>query len=209
VLADASTHRERHPDVLQQPPPKDKGKGKAATAVQNTLWLKKKEKKEARAALQTEVAEWHVEVDNKVKELAARHRLPEAEVRDVMLFSSRLKPSRGYHEFNAKVWRRTAELNEGNFLVICLLFILTQFAGKGPGERLALEDVQQFVRDEAPDTWSPEELEQLKLDYEEHKRAKEAGTRQSNSACAADATCIGEKLFQEVRGSGGSGNRGS
>ncbi|KAJ7831868.1 hypothetical protein B0H13DRAFT_1915249 [Mycena leptocephala] len=196
--ADASTHRERCPDVPQQPACKDKGKGKAGTAVGNTLTLKKKEKKDALAALRTEVSKWHAEVEKKVEEFAARHRLPEDEVRDIMLFSSRLKPSQGYHEFNAKVWRRNAELNEGNFLVICLPFILTQFVGKGCGERLVLEEVREFVRNEAPDAWSPEELVRLKIDYEEYKAAKELGMRPSNSACAADATSTSKKLFQEL-----------
>jgi hypothetical protein len=206
---DAGTHRERHPNVPQQPAAKEKGKGKAGTAVANTLMLKKKEKKDALAALKTEVGEWHAEVEKKVEELAARHRLPADEVRNVMLFSSRLKPSRGYHEFNAKVWRRNAELNEGNFLIICLPFILTQFVGKSRGERLVLEDMREFVWNEAPDAWSPEELVQLKIDYEEYKTAKESGTHPSNSVCAADATSTGEKLFQEVSGSGGRGSGGS
>ncbi|KAJ7787756.1 hypothetical protein B0H13DRAFT_1936693, partial [Mycena leptocephala] len=110
--ADASTCCECHPDVLQQPTRKDKRKGKAGTAVANMLTLKKKEKKDVLAALQTEVGKWHAEVEKKVEEFAARHRLLEDEVRDIMLFSSWLKPSRGYHEFNAKVWQHTVELNE-------------------------------------------------------------------------------------------------
>ncbi|KAJ7686605.1 hypothetical protein B0H14DRAFT_2654250 [Mycena olivaceomarginata] len=51
---------------------------------------------------------------------------------------------------------------------------------------------------EAADAWSAEELAQLKIDYEEYKAAKEAGTQWSNSACSADATSTGEKLFEEL-----------
>jgi hypothetical protein len=57
--------------------------------------------------------------------------------------------------------------------------------------------------------WSAEELAQLKIDYLVYKEAKEAGTRQSNAACAADATMMGERLHQEVSGSHGHGTCGS
>jgi hypothetical protein len=156
------------------------------------------------AGLQAEVDEWHAEVEKKVEELATRHQLPQDEVQATMLFSSKLKKGRVYHEFNAKVWRRTAELNEGKSLIIRLAFILTRFVGKVAGERLTLDDVRVFVQNEAADAWSAEELAQLKINYEEYKAAKEAGTRRSNSVCAADAITTGEKLFEEVSGSGGS-----
>jgi hypothetical protein len=69
--------------------------------------------------------------------------------------------------------------------------------------------VRAFVQNEAADAWSAEEFAQLKINYKEYKAAKEAGTQRSNSACAADATTTGEKLFEEVSGSGGRGSGGS
>jgi hypothetical protein len=71
------------------------------------------------------VDKWHDEVDEKVKELAAKHHLPQDEVRSHMFSASRLKPQRGYHEFNAKVWRRAEELNKGKSPFICLAVMLT------------------------------------------------------------------------------------
>ncbi|KAJ7889420.1 hypothetical protein B0H13DRAFT_1888045 [Mycena leptocephala] len=138
------------------PPAKDKGKGKA---VDNTLSLARKEKKAARAAMHTDVDKWHNEVDEKVKELAAKHHLPQEEV-----------------------WRRAEELNKD----------------KPAGERLSLDQVREYVKQEAADAWSADELVQLKIDYLAYKEAKEAGTRQSNAACAADATTTGERLHQEL-----------
>ncbi|KAJ7839519.1 hypothetical protein B0H13DRAFT_2417782 [Mycena leptocephala] len=41
-------------------------------------------------------------------------------------------------------------------------------------------------------------LTQPKIDYKEYKAAKKAGTWRRNSACAADATNTGEKLFEEL-----------
>jgi hypothetical protein len=71
------------------------------------------------------VDKWHNEVDEKVKELAAKHHLPQEEVWSHMFSASRLKPQRGYHEFNAKVWRQAEELNKGKSPFICLAFMLT------------------------------------------------------------------------------------
>jgi hypothetical protein len=69
--------------------------------------------------------------------------------------------------------------------------------------------VREYIKQEAADAWSADELVQLKIDYLVYKEAKEAGTRQSNAACAADAMTTGERLHQEVSGSHGHGTRGS
>lgn len=69
---------------------------------------------------------------------------------------------------------------------------------KGPGERLLMKDVQDIVRAEPEGTWSPEQLKQLKIDYEAHQLAQESGTRLSNAAAAKDVTYTGDRIFEEV-----------
>ncbi|KAJ7834508.1 hypothetical protein B0H13DRAFT_1914076 [Mycena leptocephala] len=61
---------------------------------------------------------------------------------------------------------------------------------------LRLNEVRVFVQNEAADAWSAEELAQLKINYEEYKAAKEAGTQWSNSACAADGQALGRSFLR-------------
>lgn len=70
-----------------------------------------------------------------------------------------------------------------------------------------LSDVQDIVKAEPEDTWSEEDLAQLRIDFLAHKAAEEMGTRKSNSDAAKDATYIGDQIYEEVCDSGGCGGK--
>jgi hypothetical protein len=58
---------------------------------------------------------WLADAAAKAAELSTAHGVPLEDVKAMMGSSGKLKKKRGYDEFKAKVWRRTAELNEGSF----------------------------------------------------------------------------------------------
>ncbi|KAJ7670819.1 hypothetical protein DFH06DRAFT_1125105 [Mycena polygramma] len=179
ALQNLDSHHERNPELPTQPEPKARGKG---VAMENTLLLKKQQKKEARTGLKAVVDLWNVEVEQKAKDLANEFHLGLDEVHAIMSGSSKLKKKRKYNQYNAKVWWRAAELNEG----------------KGPGERLLLKDVRNIVLAEPEGTWSEEDLIQLKKDYEKHQDQKESGLRLSNAEASRDAYLTGGTLHDEL-----------
>ncbi|KAJ6523233.1 hypothetical protein DFH09DRAFT_1330113 [Mycena vulgaris] len=181
-LRNLTTHQERHPDDPTQPGKSKKSKTKKGSAEKSTAGLKQKGLKQARAGLAEAVAALHLLVEEKAEALAAEYHLSLDEVKDVVRSATKFKKTRGYHEFNAKVWQRGVELN----------------ADKEPGQSLDIHQLQDIVRAEPEGTWSPEQLAQLKADYTAHKLSKKAGTRASNAEAAKDATFIGDRFFEEL-----------
>ncbi|KAJ7112307.1 hypothetical protein C8R44DRAFT_741990 [Mycena epipterygia] len=183
VLRNLGSHCERNPDGPKQPekPPrsKDKMKGSAET---NTATLACKQKKAARADLAAAVRDFEKEVDEQAVALAATLQLPVEEVRAALGHATKFKKKRAYNEFSAKVWKRTTELNED----------------KAEGKRLHLADIQEIVKNEPEETWSPEDLAQLKLDFLAHKAAEDIGTRKTNADAAKDVTYIGDRIHEEL-----------
>ncbi|KAJ6457859.1 hypothetical protein DFH09DRAFT_1349486 [Mycena vulgaris] len=173
-LCNLTTHQERHPDDPTQPGKSKKSKTKKGSAEKSTAGLKQKGLKQARAGLAEAVAASHLLVEEKAEELAAEYHLSLDEVKDVVRSATKFKKTRGYHEFNAKVWQRGVKPN----------------ADKEPGQSLDIHQLQDIVRAEPEGTWSPEQLAQLKADYTAHKLSKKAGTRASNAEAVKDATFI-------------------
>jgi type IV secretory pathway VirB10-like protein len=89
-------------------------RGKAA-AMANSLQLRRKQRKDARGAVAKALEAWLADAAAKAAELSTAHGVPLEDVKAMMGSSGKLKKKRGYDEFKAKVWRRTAELNEGSF----------------------------------------------------------------------------------------------
>ncbi|KAJ7707032.1 hypothetical protein B0H14DRAFT_2646939 [Mycena olivaceomarginata] len=102
-------------------------------------------------------------------ELSTVHGLPLEDVKAMMGSSGKLKKKRGYNVFKAKIWRQTAELNEGQ--------------GNHQGQPV--------------DAWTEEELMALKADFIAFDEQHESGKRVTKRAAAQDVTFTCDKIFEE------------
>ncbi|KAJ7710736.1 hypothetical protein B0H17DRAFT_1223932 [Mycena rosella] len=68
---------------------------------------------------------------------------------------------------------------------------------KAQGERINMIQGCAIVHAEPEDTWSQEELDQLKIDWMVKETNKKAGTRKTNAEAAKDATLTGDRIFEE------------
>ncbi|KAJ7816301.1 hypothetical protein B0H14DRAFT_3475465 [Mycena olivaceomarginata] len=116
-------------------------------------------------------------------ELSTVHGLPLEDVKAMMGSSGKFEEKRGYNVFKAKIWRQTAELNEG----------------KPPGERLDMHQVKAIIRDKPVDAWTEEELMALKADFIAFDEQHESGKRVTKRAAAQDVTFTCDKIFEEMQ----------
>ncbi|KAJ7323310.1 hypothetical protein DFH08DRAFT_817881 [Mycena albidolilacea] len=145
-------------------------RGKAA-AIANTLQLRRKQRKDARGAVAKALEAWLADAAAKAAELSTAHGVPLEDVKAMMGSSGKLKKKRGYDEFKAKVWRRTAELNEG----------------------------QGNHQDEPADAWTEDELKALKADFIAFDEQRESGKCVTKRAAAQDVTFTCDKIFEEMQ----------
>ncbi|KAJ7730824.1 hypothetical protein B0H14DRAFT_2640155 [Mycena olivaceomarginata] len=157
-------------------------RGKAA-AIANTLQLWRKQRKDARGAVAKALEAWLADAAAKAAELSTAHGVPLEDVKAMMGSSGKLKKKRGSNEFKAKVWRRTAELNEG----------------KPPGECLDMHQVKAIIKDEPADAWTEDELKALKADFIAFDEQRESGKRVTKRAAAQDVTFTCDKIFEEMQ----------
>ncbi|KAJ7742398.1 hypothetical protein B0H14DRAFT_2637659 [Mycena olivaceomarginata] len=157
-------------------------RGKAA-AMANTLQLRRKQRKDACGAVAKALEAWLADAAAKAAELSTAHGMPLEDVKAMMGSSGKLKKKRGYNEFKAKIWRRTAELNEG----------------KPPGERLDMHQVKAIIRDEPVDAWTEDELKALKADFIAFDEQHESRKRVTERAAAQDVMFTCDKIFEEMQ----------
>ncbi|KAJ7104922.1 hypothetical protein C8R44DRAFT_746173 [Mycena epipterygia] len=175
ALWNLATHHQRNPEGTVQPPKPVRGKDKVkGTAESNTADLGHKQKKAAQAELVEAIRAFEVEAKARAAELTTTLGLPLEEVRMVLGHATKFKKKRAYNEFSAKILDREE------------------------GDRLKLNEVQEIVKVEPEDTWSQEDLDQLKLDFLTHKAAEEMGIQKSNTDAAKDVTHIGDRMFEEL-----------
>jgi hypothetical protein len=61
-----------------------------------------------------------------------------------------------------------------------------------------MPEVQKIVQAEGADTWSADDLVQLKKDYLAYQESKDKGTRPSNNSAAMDAGVVASNITKEV-----------
>ncbi|KAJ7671235.1 hypothetical protein B0H14DRAFT_2657379 [Mycena olivaceomarginata] len=152
-----------------------------AAAMANTLQLRRKQWKDARGAVAKALKPWLADTAAKAAELSTAYGLPLEDIKAMMGSSGKLKKKRGYDVFKAKIWRRTAQLNEG----------------KPPGERLDMHQVNAIIRYEPVDAWTEDELKALRADFITFDEQRESGKRITKRAAAQDVMFTCDKIFEE------------
>ncbi|KAJ7640598.1 hypothetical protein B0H17DRAFT_1216539 [Mycena rosella] len=176
------THASRHPDKPGQPARAPKEKRKKSSAEKATAMLMQEQLKSPRQGLKEAIQRLHDHVKEQAEEMVDIFKLSKVEVRGVIMSTTKMKKPKAYHEFNAKVWRRCQQHNEG----------------KPQGERINMIQGRAIVHAKPEDTWSQEELNQLKINWMVKEANKKAGTRKTNAEAAKDATLTGDRIFEEL-----------
>ncbi|KAJ7129035.1 hypothetical protein C8R43DRAFT_1134316 [Mycena crocata] len=178
-----TTHRSRNRDKpvipIRKHRRRDPGVNVCATA------RKRKEEKGSKiAGLLRDLAQWEVEREERVHELAEAHSVKPAEVRRRMLASSNFKTTRKVSVYNAKISRIMANLNEGRDL----------------GERYKIPEVKRMVNVDPSmlEGFTEEEEEEMVAEVLEKRKVRHRGARATNKAAKEDARRTIDRLALEI-----------
>ncbi|KAJ7828558.1 hypothetical protein B0H14DRAFT_3466242 [Mycena olivaceomarginata] len=138
--------------------------------------------KAARRILNEKVGEFEDLLEACAAELSEQLNIPLREVKQWLGHVTRYTEERKYNEFLAKVWKQMKEMN----------------IGKQKGECIQMPEVQKIVQAKGADTWSADDLVQLKKDYLAYQESKDKGTRPSNNSAAKDAGTVTSNITKEM-----------
>ncbi|KAJ6461712.1 hypothetical protein C8R45DRAFT_1108469 [Mycena sanguinolenta] len=177
-------HRSRNPGLVSNPLRKQQRKASGPNA-RATAAKRKEEGAKRLEALAEDLDAWEAEREQRVQELADKHRMKVKEVRRRMLGLSTYGVRRRVSLYNAKISRIMGPLN---------------FPGRGVGDRYTMPEVKRMATEDPSmlEGFTEAEKREIIAQIIAKRKVKVRGTRSNNLSAAADAKQTMDRLMVEI-----------